>query len=80
MKLKKIEKFFDFYIKKFFEYPLQRLDDQIEKIQDDYLIPPIVYQTWENNLFGKTHYKQILKFRKNNHDLTFLLFDKKKTR
>ena len=78
MKLKKIEKFFDFYIKKFFEYPLQRLDDQISKIQDDYLIPPIVYQTWENNLFGKTHYKQILKFRKNNQDLTFLLFDKKK--
>ena len=78
MKLKKIEKFFDFYIKKFFEYPLQRLDDQISKIQDDYLIPPIIYQTWENNLFGKTHYKQILKFRKINHDLTFLLFDKKK--
>jgi len=78
MKLKKIEKFFDFYIKKFFEYPLQRLDDQIFNSQDDYLIPPIVYQTWENNLFGKTHYKQILKFRETNHDLTFLLFDKKK--
>jgi mannosyltransferase OCH1-like enzyme len=78
MKLKKIERFFDFYIKKFFEYPLQRLDDQISKLQDNYLIPPFVYQTWENNLFGKTHYKQIVKFRKNNHDLTFLLFDKKK--
>ena len=66
-----------FYIKKFFEYPLQRLEDQISELQDKYLIPPIVYQTWENNLFGKTHFKQILKFRKINHDLTFLLFDKK---
>jgi len=78
MNFKKIEKFFDFYIKKFSEYPLQRLNDQISKIQDDYVIPPIVYQTWENNLFGKTHYRQILKFRETNHDLTFLLFDKKK--
>jgi len=78
MNLKKIEKFLDFYLKKIFEYPLQELKDQICESPNNYLIPPIVYQTWENNLFGKTHYKQILKFRKINSDLTFLLFDKKK--
>ena len=78
MKFKKIEKFFDFYIKKLFEYPLQKLEDHTSQSQANYKIPAIVYQTWENNLFGKTHYKQILKFREINKELTFLLFDKKK--
>ena len=41
-------------------------------------IPPIVYQTWEVNYFGKTHYAEIQKFRSLNPDLSFELFAKEK--
>lgn len=78
MNLKKIENFFSFNIKKLTEYPLQQLNDQINDNTDTYVIPPYVYQTWENNYFGKTHHKQILKFRNLNRDLSFILYDKKK--
>ncbi len=77
-KLKKIEKFFDFYIKRITEYPLQKLDNQISYENLDQIIPPVVYQTWENDLFGKTHFKEIIKFRKINSQLSFILYDKKK--
>ena len=75
--LKKIEKFFDYYIKKITEYPLVELNDQTLEQNINQTIPPIVYQTWENNYFGKTHYKEIMKFRKINSNLSFRLFDKK---
>ena len=74
--LKKIEKFFDYKIKKITEYPLVKLKDQIADKKIDQVIPPIVYQTWENNEFGKTHYKEIIKFRNINNNLNFKLFDK----
>ena len=77
LKLKKIEKFFDYYIKKITEYPLVELSDQKSEQNINQTIPPIVYQTWENNYFGKTHYKEIMKFRKINSNLSFRLFDKK---
>jgi mannosyltransferase OCH1-like enzyme len=41
-------------------------------------IPPVVYQTWEVNYFGKTHHEEILKFRFLNPDLSFELFAKDK--
>ena len=75
-KLKKIEKFFDYYIKRLTEYPLQKLDDQIVNSQLDQKIPPFVYQTWENDFFGKTHYREILRFRNINKNLSFILFNK----
>ena len=74
--LKKIEKFFDYFIKRVTEYPLQELQDQISFESLDQVIPPNVYQTWENKYFGKTHFKEILKFREANKSLNFFLFDK----
>ena len=74
--LKKLEKFFDYYIKRITEYPLRELKDQISNETHNQLIPPCVYQTWENKFFGKTHYQEILKFRDVNKDLSFILFDK----
>ena len=51
--LKKIEKFFDYYIKRITEYPLKELEDQVSDGMTDQVIPPYVYQTWENKFFGK---------------------------
>ena len=77
-KLKKIERFFDYYLKKFFEYPLKELKDQIVEEKLNQKIPSNVYQTWENNFFGKSHYNEIIKFRKLNKNLSFILFNKEK--
>ena len=38
-------------------------------------IPCTVYQTWTNNLFGKTHSESIANWRAKNPDLSFRLFD-----
>ena len=78
MFFKKIERKIDFYIKKLTEYPLIELNDQIRENNPNFNIPSVVYQTWETNLFGKTHFKEIIKFRNINQDLSFILFDKKK--
>lgn len=78
MILKKIEKKLDFLIKKITEYPLVELIDQFGKSEDEFVIPPIVYQTWEDNFFGKTHFKEIQKFRALNKDLSFILYNKEK--
>ena len=40
------------------------------------LIAPVLYQTWEDHFFGKTHFKEIERFRALNPDLDFRLFDK----
>ena len=74
--LKKIEKFIDYYIKRVTEYPLQELEDQVSDGIIDQVIPPYVYQTWENKFFGKTHFEEILKFRNVNKNLNFILYDK----
>jgi mannosyltransferase OCH1-like enzyme len=39
-------------------------------------IPPIVFQTWEDRLFGKTHLRELATFRELNPELTFLLWDR----
>ena len=65
-------------IRSFTEYPLVRLEDRIKKYSIKQRIPTNVYQTWENNLFGKTHSKSINKFRDLNPDLSFYLYDKNK--
>ena len=74
--LKKIEKFFDYYLKRITEYPLKELKDQVSNENLDQIIPNNVYQTWENNFFGKTHFKEIIKFRSTNKNFNFILFDK----
>lgn len=39
-------------------------------------IPNIVFQTWEDNKLGKTHLKELEKFRNLNSDYTFKFFNK----
>ena len=76
MFLKKIERKISFVIKKITEYPLKEISDQITNYQIKQIIPNNVYQTWENRLFGKSHYNEMIKFRKINKDFNFYLFDK----
>ena len=78
MKLKKIEKKIFFFIKKLTEYPLVQLNDYVIDSDSKCKIPKIVYQTWENRFFGKTHFKELIKFRNLNQNYSFLLFDKQK--
>jgi mannosyltransferase OCH1-like enzyme len=60
-----------------FEKPFQMLNDkQASEIFKNNKIPPIVYQTWESNLFGKTHFKELNRFRSLNPDLSFCLYTK----
>lgn len=57
------------------ELPFQELQDTPAKIKNSFSqIPPVVYQTWVNNLFGKTHLSEIQKFRSLNPDLSFVLY------
>jgi len=60
------------------EFPMQELEKEIPAHvkNEDILIPPMVYQTWENNFFGKTHLQEIKKFRALNPDMSFKLLDK----
>jgi mannosyltransferase OCH1-like enzyme len=39
-------------------------------------IPNRVYQTWEDKKFGRTHWKQLIIFRKMNPDYSFFLLDR----
>ena len=61
------------------EKPMQTLSDR-KATQQTHLqhIPPVVYQTWEVDYFGKTHFAEIEKFRDLNPDLSFELFAKEK--
>ena len=76
MFLKIIEKKISFVIKKITEYPLKEIADHITNNKINQTIPNNVYQTWENRFFGKSHYKEMIKFRKINKDFNFYLFDK----
>ena len=61
------------------ETPMQMLGDCEAKSPSSLLkIPPIVYQTWEVNYFGKTHFSEIQKFRALNPDLQFQFFAKER--
>ena len=42
-------------IRRISEYPLVTLDDQKALRPPNQKITPIVYQTWVDNKFGKTH-------------------------
>jgi mannosyltransferase OCH1-like enzyme len=61
------------------EKPMQTLSDR-KAITQTHLqnIPPVVYQTWEVNYFGKTHFTEIQKFRALNPDLQFQFFAKER--
>ncbi len=65
-------------VRLFTERPLVKLEDRINQSSLKQRIPTNVYQTWENNLFGKTHAKYINQFRDLNPELSFYLYDKDK--
>lgn len=56
------------------EYPLREVVDRKSMIPLHQAIPNNLYQTWESNLFGKTHAREIEKFRDLNPELNFMLF------
>lgn len=60
------------------EFPLIELIDATTKSLNDWTIPAVCYQTWVDNKFGKTHYKEIANFRALNSDLAWVLFDDEK--
>lgn len=75
-----IKKRFGKYVDYAFEYPLGELEGDtvfsIEKsVEVEQGIPPIVYQTWKDNKFGKTHLQSLKKFRERNKDLQFCFLD-----
>ena len=58
------------------ELPMVELKDSLAtRPFSNVMIAPVVYQTWEDHLFGKTHFKEIQRFRALNPDLDFRLFD-----
>jgi mannosyltransferase OCH1-like enzyme len=59
-----------------FDFPFRPVEDQRGKGSRNQLIPPVVYQTWEENSFGRRHRKSMEKFRSQNADLSFILFDR----
>ena len=61
-------------IRRISEYPLVTLDDQKASRPPNQKIAPVVYQTWVDNKFGKTHARSILKFRNINKNLSFKIF------
>jgi len=57
------------------EFPLVRIDDAPATATYAHArIPPLVHQTWSSNRLGKTHARQIARFRQLNPELTFLLY------
>ncbi len=61
-------------IRRILEYPLVTLDDQKAFRPPNQRIPPVVYQTWVDNKFGKTHTRSLLNFRNINKNLSFKIF------
>ena len=59
------------------EMPLQEIEKNTPAILPlaGRLIPNVVYQTWINNLFGKTHSQGIQNFRALNPEMEFNLYD-----
>ena len=55
------------------DYPLRPIENQVGVNSRDQKIPPIVYQTWEENAFGRRHLKSMKKFRSKNANLDFVL-------
>jgi mannosyltransferase OCH1-like enzyme len=63
----------DFYWRK--EKPLVDIGDRLVDVQTPNAIPNHLYQTWEDKQFGKTHAREIRKFRDLNPEISFHLFD-----
>ncbi len=64
-----------------FDYPLAPLcsanaNSANSVARSDFRIPPVVYQTWEENLFGRRHLRALERFREINGDLQFILMDR----
>ncbi len=66
-------------VKAFFlnEYPNKRIDHLFTPANTEAksLIPNVVYQTWISNKLGRTHFKNLEKFRNLNPDYSFEFFD-----
>lgn len=59
------------------EYPLVEIADQPATAPSGtQAIPPVVYQTWDTRLLGKTHAAALQVFRDQNPDLSFVLITK----
>lgn len=59
------------------ELPLAELPDRPALVgKRKSLIPQIVYQTWEDRLFGKSHLQEIKRFQALNPELDFILFNR----
>jgi mannosyltransferase OCH1-like enzyme len=59
------------------EYPLAEIADQPATTPSGTpAIPPVVYQTWDTRLLGKTHAAALQTFRDQNPDLSFVLITK----
>ena len=56
MSLKNIASSIKFAIREITEKPLQHLEDQTNTNIKDQKISPIVYQTWSDKYFGRTHF------------------------
>ena len=61
-------------IRRLSEYPLVTVYDQKASKPPKQRISPIVYQTWVDNKFGKTHARSLLNFRNINKNLSFKIF------
>lgn len=60
------------------ELPLRECNDRPAlKPRPNHRIPSVVYQTWEDNLFGKSHLEEIHRFRDLNPELDFVLFNRR---
>jgi mannosyltransferase OCH1-like enzyme len=57
------------------DLPFLPIHDQKSQSRAVQNIPPIVFQTWEKNAFGRRHRNSIIRFRKINSDLDFILLD-----
>jgi mannosyltransferase OCH1-like enzyme len=58
------------------EFPLVRIDDAPASAAYAHSrIPPLVHQTWSSNRLGRTHARQIARFRDLNPELSFRLYD-----
>ena len=63
-----------FSLREFTERPLMYLEDQIIKSKLQQNIPPMVYQTWIEKYFGRTHFNSLKNFRSLNPDLSFKIY------
>lgn len=62
------------------EYPLVEIADRpallMQAVSANGHIPPVVYQTWDTRLLGKTHAEALEQFRAQNPDFAFVLITK----